>query len=257
MIGFIRHIHSSSRFDRTPASLAKAAKRYAKQGDLMTYTEVEAEPREESLRALSRLGFGTVTGDKSYANDCAIQFRLSKLRMIEHGNEPVTTSRYTNVKGLSRDPAYATWGVFEDLDTGNVVVVVVAHLASSIEGNLRLGQRTARVVSFLTGFRGMKRIGKRLRKQHSADATMLVADFNLNFKLEWVRRLIKTLAPSYRHTWRVLPKGGTHGSRVIDATLLKGRLWVRGSAVLMKDDPSSDHRPYRERLFWLARRPRP
>lgn len=260
MSAFIRHVHSSSRFDRSPASLKKAAKRYAKRADLITYTEVEAQKRENSLASLSILGFGTVTGDKSYANDCAIQFRIHRFKLIAHGNESTEAARYTNVKGLLRDPAYVTWAVLRDLITDDCLVVAVVHLASSIEGDLARKRATSRTVAFMTGFRGTQRIANRLAEDYKADGVMIVADFNLNFKLAWVRTLIKILAPAYRVTWKNLAylpeKAGTHGGRVIDATLVKGRLGTHDGASLMRDDASSDHRPYRERLFWTKRRPR-
>lgn len=260
MTAFIRHVHSSSRFDRSPRSLKGAARRYAKRADLITYTEVEAQPREDSLASLSVLGFGTITGDKSYANDCAIQFRIHRFQLVAHGNTSTEAERYANVKGLLRDPAYVTWAVLKDLITGDVLVVAVVHLASSIEGDLAVKRVTKRTMAFLTGFRGTLRIANGLAKKHNADGVMIVADFNLNFKLAWVRALIKTLAPSYRVTWKALAylpeKAGTHGGRVIDATLMKGRLGTHDGASLMRDDPSSDHRPYRERLFWKTPRPR-
>lgn len=250
----IRHVHSSSRFDRAPVSLFKAFKRYAKRSDLITWTEIEAETRERVLRTLK--GWNLISGDKSYANDCGISYRATRLRLVESGNESTGAERYSNVKGLLRDPAFVTWGVFEDLITGDTLVVVVVHLASSIEGDLARKRNTRRTASFLTGFAGTMKIARRLRKEYKADGAMVVADFNLNFKLAWVRALVKSLAPRWQHTWKRLPKGGTHGSRVIDATLLWGRLRVHGSAGLMRDDQSSDHRPYKEWLRWVPRRRR-
>lgn len=232
----------------------KAARRYRKYAEIITWTEVEHEHRERAMReALPK--WGHITGDKSYANDCGISFNPNRLSLLFCDHDRTTESRYPNVKGMLRDPAYATYAVFKDNETGNVVVVAVVHLASSVEGDLRIKRITKRTISWTTGFIGTKRRTNRLMKVWDADAAAIVADFNVDFKMAWVRALIKAMAPSYSHTWRVHRiDGGTHGRRLIDATLLRGRLRVQGSAVLMPDDNSSEHRPYRERLFWKNHR---
>jgi len=252
---FLRHVHSSSRYDRSVASLIQAAKRYKFFADIITWTEVEHQHRELALHE-ALPNWRHITGDKSYANDCGISFRPNRFGLKFFDHDRATDSRYPNVKGMLRDPAYATYAVLEDLETGDVVVVAVVHLASSVEGDLRIKRITKRTISWTTGFIGVKRRANRLKKAWKADGVMLVADWNVDFKQAWVRALVKAMAPSYRVTWTDpnSVEGGTHGRRLIDATLLRGRLAVRGSARLMRDDKSSDHRPYRERLFWKKRR---
>lgn len=251
----IRHVHSSSRYDRSPDSLAKAAKRYAKRHGLITWTELEHEHRERAVRkALPH--FRHIFGDKSYANDCGISYNPNLYRLLLADHDAATDKRYTNVKGLLRDPAYGTYAVFEEIATSRRFVVAVIHLASSVEDDIKNKRVTMRTVAWFTAFAGFKRRANRLAKAWDADGVALIADWNVDFKKVWVQRLVKALAPSYRLTWNRIPKGGTHGRRLIDATLLRGRLRVRGTALLMKDDNSSDHRPYREQWRWVARRKR-
>lgn len=248
----IRHVHSSSRYDRSVQSLTTAAKWYNDRADIVTYTEVEREARENAIRKANGDDFGFVSGDRSYANDCAISFRKSRFTLVYKENFKSTNVPFYDKGGKKKHPQWATTAVLKDKETGKTLVVTVIHLASGIEGDLRAGRKTKAVLNWFAAFHGAKRRANKLKRKYRADGILFVADFNINFKQAWARVLVATQAPLYRLTWRDLPlRGGTHGGRVIDASLITGNIGVKKTAVLMRDDNSSDHRPYKEELSWL------
>lgn len=246
------HIHSSSRYDRSKGSLFAAAVGYNSDADLVTYTEVEFEGREQAVRKANGDAFGMVSGDESNANDAVISYKKSRFKLLYKEMFKATNVVVYRPSGKPRDPVYATIAVLEDKLTGAAVVVAVIHLASSVEGDLARRESTNRALQWSTALRNTKRRVNKLAKQYGA-AHMIVADFNINFKKLWARLAVKAIAPSYLLTWRnVKVPGGTHGNRIIDATLLRGAIGVKKpGAYLYKDDPSSDHRPYIETLVWL------
>ena len=245
------HIHSSSLYERSAASLKAAATEYNSVADLVTYTETQAEYRESAIRAANGKEFGFVSGDITYSNDCSIAFRKSKFKLIYKENYKSTNLAYINKRGRKRDPQYATTAVLEDVSNNKRIVVTVIHLAAGVESDLWLKRTTARTRSWYSAFRGAKARANTLKKKFNASAVLFIADFNLDFKKRWARALVKSLAPLYTLTWtKTNVTGGTHGRHLIDATLIRGSLKVKGSAVLFADDNSSDHRPYKEVLTW-------
>lgn len=243
-----RHVHSSSKFNRSPESLHRAYVGYTQKSDLVTFTEVEFEPREKALRVK---GWGVITGDESNRNDCGICFDESKFS-VEHSEQfLVKDSSYAKSPGGRKtDPLYATIAVLGS-DSGSLVLAVV-HTPSSVEGNIFSKNKVARTIVWFRTARSVKRRVNTLRKKHSATAAMVVADWNVNFKKVSVRALFKALYPAWTMGWRDLNiVGGTHTNRVIDATFVKGKIKVISGARLMADDDSSDHRPYTEQLELL------
>lgn len=246
------HIHSSSRFDRSLGLLEKAARDYNYDADLVTYTEVDFEPRERAIRRANGKEFGFVSGDESHANDSAISFRKDRFELLYSENFENSTQVVYRTDGHARDLPYSTIAVFEDKFNCAVFVIAVTHLSSGVESDLaKRNWSYRRANQWRQSFTNTKRRVNKLARTHNADARLIVADYNVNFKTPWVRTFIKSLAPGYHNTWKNLKvTGGTHGRRIIDATLLRGKLSVRKSAKLYKDDASSDHRPYIETLVW-------
>lgn len=241
------HLHSSSRYDRSPESLNRAAKKYHSVADLVTYTEVSSEAREQAIRDANS-DFSVVSGDHSPKNDCAIAVRGSRFAILHKENTLASGKSFVLMGKRSAD-LYATSVVMEDRQRLFVYVVTVIHLPADVERDLNRHRKTDRTVAWLDAFRRSKQQANKLKREFNADAVIYVADFNINFKHRWARALMKVLAPSYSLTWRrTRTAGGTHGRRIIDGTLLRGQLKVIGSAELYPDDPSSDHRPYIETL---------
>lgn len=231
MVNF-NHIHSSSRFDRTPESLHKAVKSYASKCSVITLTEVSREHRE---KALILDGWGVSAGDKSGWDDCAIMYRLDRWK-LEY-------EQSFNMGGTGR---YARIVVLRDKTTGKRSVWASVHYPASVETELSQRRRTADSIMWTKCVWSLKNRVNELRRQVDADYSFICADWNVNFKRRWVRTLIKSIHPKWANAWRApYPTAGTHRGRLIDATLFRfARLVHR--ARLLPDDPSSDHRPYIE-----------
>lgn len=241
----ISHIHSSSRYDRSPKSLHEAFLSYVPHSSLVTFTEVEFEAREKALHAPY---WNKVTGDKSNRNDSAVCWDERRLISSYDEQFAIKGSVFARAGGNKVDQLYATIVVLED-GLGKSFVVGVIHLPSSVEGDLSKGQKTDRTGSWFSACNQLRRRVNELKRKFKADGSMIVADWNIDFKKAWSRVLIKTIFPSWKLTWReVEVKGGTHGRRIIDGTVVRGNFSVIEGAHLIKDDDSSDHRPYQESL---------
>lgn len=241
----VAHIHSSSRYDRSAESLRKAFSEYVKSAALVTFTEVEFEPRERALHAPY---WKKVTGDESNRNDSAICWDTRRLELVHDEQFPIKGSVFARAGGKKVDQLYATIAVLED-GLGASFVVSVVHLPSSVEGDLAHGRKTGRTSAWYSAVRQVRKRTKTLKRKFKADACMIVADWNIDFKKPWARAVIKAAFPSWKLTWRqVEVRGGTHGKRIIDGTVIKGNYSIIKGAYLIADDDSSDHRPYREIL---------
>lgn len=246
------HLHSSSRYDRSPESLQAAALRYSLHADLVTYTEVSSKDRKQAVKDAQPKEFNVVVGEYGPKNDCAIAVRGSKFEILHRENFKASGKTFQLMGHLTPD-LFATTAVIRDRQTLCVFVVTVIHLPASVENDLRLKDRSTRTATWFDAFTRAKHQANKLKRDFDADGILFVADYNINFKRLWARTLVKTLAPGYNLTWRKTHvRGGTHGQRIIDGTLLRGQIRVVGSAELHRDDPSSDHRPYIETLAAVA-----
>ena len=242
------HIHSSSKWSGTVESLLAAAQGYNLVADLVTYTEVDKGTREAGWREAGGKDFGLVSGDHGGRNDAVIAFRKEKLTLIHSDMVVVPNSGFTRPNGNESALLYGTLAVFETTDKKRFAVMVV-HLSSSVEGDFAKKTPTERTREWVRAFHILRKALRAAQKEYKCEAAFFIADFNLNFKFKWVRALVKTLAPSFSVTWGAIhSKLGTHGRRVIDATLGRGKFKVIRKPRLFKDDNSSDHRPYVEVL---------
>lgn len=248
-----KHIHASSRYDRSLESLEVSVRRQVNDAPLVTFTEVAFEARERVLRKVGReKGYGVVSGDASNADDCAIMFDKKRFELIYSEQFKSATQVIYRTDGVQRDLPYSTIAVFKDKLNGKTFVVSVGHYASGVQGALAKNDQTyRRAIQWRQSTKNTKNRVNKLARQYKADARLVVADWNVDFKKLWVRTLVKAIAPSYRNAWKnVKVAGGTHGKRIIDGTIFYGALKVKGTAKLYRDDASSDHRPYVETFLW-------
>jgi hypothetical protein len=236
------HIHSSSRYDRSVDSLRRAVSRYIKDSDLVTFTEVEYEHREKVLRQVK--GWGCATGDISPRNDSGIIWDLEVWQLIDEGNEVVA-----KVAAYGQKPVSATWACLRHRETGLVVVVIAVHAPSDVQGPSRL-KPTQRTAAWWSTMRGVKRLWKRLSKTFNTDGLLVTGDWNVDIKKVWVRALFKSFAPSFSLVWsgKDFPKDGTHHSRIIDFSFIRGAVKRIVNPRIYRDDDSSDHQPFVEKL---------
>jgi hypothetical protein len=219
MLPKVTHIHSSSKYSGVTGLLTRTARDYFAVADIVTWTEIEAEARERAIREASE-EFFLVSGDRSYANDCGISLRKKRFKVLYTENFKSTNVNFYDKGGNKKDPQWATTAVVEDRLTQRRTVITVIHLASGIEGDMREGKRTKAIINWYASFRGAKKRANKLRKQYKAHAVLFIADFNLDFKAEWVRRAIKSVAPA------IEPPGIISRSRVaLMSTVLLTRPW--------------------------------
>lgn len=239
----IKHIHSSGRYDRSPASVARAVRQYAKVCNLITLTEMQDRERSNALK----MDGWTVT--KFYGpgdGDPALVSKDSDWIVIQKWSHQLSKYEQRRGPGGPRPPHSLTV-LLRHRESNKKLLVSVVHLPSHVEGNW-FDRFYWRVFVWKDCHKHWKENMIRLRRSHNAKV-MMVADWNLNFKRLVFRRLVKRLHPDLTLTWRKpFPRGGTHKRRIIDATLTNLR--VLHKARLIEDDASSDHRPYREVLFW-------
>lgn len=235
----ITFIHSSSRFDRSPATLSRAMDSYTAKAAVVTLTEVGDDQR---VKAAIKNGFRLLNTDYGGWDDCAISVNKARFDVVHHEGYKLPMS---NQGETGKFTSRAQIAVLEDKDTGQFFVVSVAHFPAHLEGDMARGRKTERTVAWLLNTQALRRRVNELKRKYKCDGALIVADWNLNFKKPWVRALFKAKFPYWKCSWRApYPKDGTHNARIIDATLYKGNIRVFEEARLLPDDDSSDHRPY-------------
>ena len=246
------HAHSSSRYDRPPATLEQAARDYAERAQSLSVTEVERLLRRQALIRGLGPGWDTYAGSgNGNGDDTAAGWLGARWRLVYAESYRPTRLRIRR-KGSSklRDPIHATIVVLYDTVARRRMAWAVIHLPSAVERDLAKRHRTARAAQWLAAARGTKRRLNKLSRRYKCHGRAIAADWNINLKRRWARALLKTLAPRYTLAWKSMPAGGTHGSRLIDAVIYRGQLsaWSQ----LAPDDDSSDHRPFLTHFTWMG-----
>jgi len=221
----VTHIHSSSRFDRSERGLHAQAVRFS-HADLVTWTEVRGS-RGNAIRVARMRSWSPAP------TDLGISWTKG-WRVLRRGVFCPTRITHEGVR------SYVAWMLF---DSG--VLVMVAHLASHVQDG-KAFRHNQRAVQWRAAVRGWGARWKRLDRRFEPAMSVLTADWNVDTKKAMWRHRVRRHFDGLHLTWRrPFPTAGTHrGGRLIDATLTDGS----GRARLMRDDGSSDHRPYSERL---------
>lgn len=227
----LRLVHSSSRFNRSPESLHSAVNTYIDKNDadIVLLTEVSRESREKAMR---HVGFTSSTGDKSGWDDCGV--------MVSNYRYDIIYEESFNMGGTGR---YARIVVVEDTLRDLNFVVAVPHFPASVESELAEGRETFDSRLWYKAVRGLRKRANRLRRRFKAAFAIISADWNINFQRTWARALLKSLFPFWKNTWQKFT-ASTHGRRLIDALLIKGRVKIKAAARRLPDDDSSDHKPF-------------
>src|SRR5262245_38975036 len=241
----IRHVHSSSRYDRSEQSLAKEAKAYAKatdpQADLITYTEVKS--REDALRDALEPEFGCYQPDQT---DVAICWRKDKWAQQVKEVHKITDKVWTDGQGHKHETWVAT--ALLKRNDGHLLWISLCHLPSNVEAGCKV-KENKQGAAWKSALNGWKSYWDDSRKKHHPDVGMIVADWNIDFHVQCWRQYVAGVWPNLVLCWRDpnMPKGGTHGSRLIDAswgTVKPNKAW------LLPDNNASDHRPWAEVIEW-------
>lgn len=245
------HIHCSSRFDRSVASLETALDQWMADSTLITLTEVATGNRAQALREKG-WGYYNATQQGGRADDAAVCWRKDTWREQQHWIRKLTgryRSVYQYLSGI-----WTSTVLLKHTGSGHTLLVSVSHLPSGVEG---LGGRhwsqadefwRARKEAYQSSMKHWSTHVRSLVRSKRPDAVMVVADWNIDLKDQWFRAYLhEHWGPlGLKHAWQDFPTAGGSlgGNRIIDGTLYSG-LSTEGAHLLPRS-ASSDHRPYRE-----------
>ncbi len=244
-----KHIHSSSRYDRSLKSLEDAVNDYMDKSSVITLTEVSAEARESVLRKVAKQrGWGTATGDLSGRDDCAILWDEKTFEKVHARSYVLSLKTYYTSSGRKTAPNASVDAVLKHKAAGKRILFSVAHLPAGVEGRNGLGGKLPRrVVAWRAAQKGWRGRWNYLANKYKTDAVVVIADWNLNLKKAGVRALFKVVQPGMRSVWNKgpFPSSGTHGTRIIDFTFIRGKIvLVGGKPKILAKNASSDHTAY-------------
>lgn len=218
----VRHVHSSSRFDRAIGTLIRAIVRYLTLADLITFTEVR-EVRRRPL--VARFSTWQVLGGKGEA---ALMVRRTRWKMMS-----VTTITLDEEIAEGKRPVVALRVRLEHRRTDRTLVVYVFHVPAHHDRPEWLASWHQCIAKLSVMWRAEK------------DPCIFTGDWNKDWRKADNQKFLRNQFPKGHWTWeRKEPRrGGTHHHRLIDYSVTSHPI-VR--ARLVRDDSSSDHRPFRE-----------
>ena len=269
------HIHCSSRFDRSAESLEAALDEWMKHCSLITLTEVRRNYRAATMR---EKGWSYYNSPKENgSDDCAIAWKTEYWKRGWAGHRKLNNRAYYELSGRRCADIHCASVVLKRLSTGHKMLISVTHMPAHIEGadgwRSTAAHFRARKAAYLTSLANWNTHLDALEKRIRPDATMVVADWNLNLKEHWVRALLRDrFGKEYKQAWTRFPTDGgsleggpvgplrapgmSNGDRIIDGTLYRG-LKVTEHPILMARTRSSDHRPYKESFRFADKADRP
>jgi hypothetical protein len=248
-------VMSASRFSRTPASLLAAVKTYLPGNDLVFLTEVGNDKRIGVLRTMVKFlpGIGLVNIEPGAKSENAVLFKKWKWRPRAAAALKVTDQKSSKLGTIL---PYDLGTAFEHFRTGQVLALLLGHKPAHLEGPTGFRQDPQgkfNTKAWLESVETDSEIVARWLADPLIDHVMVWNDWNLSWRLGWVKKEVASHFPAdLRCCWEghMPVTGGTlPGSRITEYGLGDVE-WI--SAELMKDDPSSDHRPMRARALMRA-----
>lgn len=242
----IRHAHSSSFYLGSPLSLAKQVKRAVEAKDpnatVMTFTEVGSPARTAVLEKADPEHWAAwVPG----ASDVGLMWRHKQWRPVWKEPHKLTDKTWTDGHGRKHETWCAT--ALLDHSSGPSMFLSVCHLPSHVQDGDHF-YPNAQAAAWKSACRGWQDYWTKARKKDHPDLAMLVADWNVDFHSAHWRQVVAGYFPGMVNTWQGhMPAQGTHGRRLIDGTMATTKA---DACFLLRDDTSSDHRPYGEIVPW-------
>lgn len=243
----VRHAHSSSLYSEGPQSLADQVERAVNATDpnatTLTFTEVGSPERTAVLKNASP-DWAAWVPDQS---DVGIMWRKANFKPVWKEPHKLTDKEWTDGKGRKHQTWCAT--AFLEHTEGPTLFLSVCHLPSNVQNGSSFNNNQ-QTKCWKAAVNGWHDYWNKKNKSDHPDLGMLVADWNIDFHNGHWRGYVQDIFPSMKLGWKgnMPPDNkGTHGKRLIDAS------WSTSQAtkcVLLKDDGSSDHRPYGEALPW-------
>lgn len=225
--------HLSGRWDRSPRLLKRQLRRAAKGGATwLSLTEVAdgKRPAAVALPGWTKTQDVDGPGGKRFdRGECAFLTRddtweVLRWRSYVIGPDLGPGNRVVMLMALLRHRL-----------TGATSLMSVCHTPSAVEANWR-GQRAGHYRQMVDRWR---RIHATWVRAFKPDNEAVVADWNINLHAAWALIYLEDAFPTLDPP-AVLPKGGTHGPRLIDMILTRG--WRKVRLVIRSSRGASDHR---------------
>jgi hypothetical protein len=228
----VQGAHLSSKWNRPRWTLKRQLRRAEKRGATwLTLTEVADGKRPEAVKLPG--------WSKAHQTDPAQPFDLGECAILVKDSEWAIIRWRTYVIGPDLGPGnriVMTIALLRHRLTGGTLLLSTSHMPSGIEGAWQ-GRRARHYRQALDRWR---RINLAWRRAFKPDNEATVADWNLNFHQQWVRAFFRGAWPGLEEP-HSLPKGGTHGPRLID--MIRTRGWVNAVRVTIRSSRgASDHR---------------
>lgn len=259
------HIHCSSRFDRSPASLETDLDTWMSESSLVTVTEVTNDARAARLREKG-WGYYNAKDDQGRdADNCAIAWENATWHRLTGKITRLSNNTFDRRYGMQNIYIYSCTVVLKNVSSGHKLLVSVTHFPAHIEGPGGWNHSTgwqARKNAYMNALTNWSKHVKDLSDKMNIDAQLICADWNLNLKADWVQVLLGNhWGNEYSLVWSNFPTDGGslhggpavpndapgkgHHDRIIDGSMTNG-LSVVNHPSLMARVSSSDHRPYQE-----------
>jgi hypothetical protein len=245
----VRHAHSSSLSSESPLSLADQVDRAvaAEEPDAttLTFTEVGSDKRAQVLKDADPEHWGAWVPGQT---DIGIMWRKAEFQPVWKAAHKLTNKVWTDGHGRKHETWCGT--AFLKHTSGQTLFLSVCHLPSHVQNGDKFYDN-AQSAAWKSAVNGWSDYWNANRKKDHPDLGMLVADWNVDVHSSHWMQYVGDLFPSMFNTWagdREPPNNqGTHGNRLIDFTMATAK---PSKAKLLKDDASSDHRPFGEGIPW-------
>jgi hypothetical protein len=255
------HIHCSSRFDRSAASLEADMDVWMTKADLITVTEVTNDHRAATLAEQGWKYFNSKIDNGS--DNCGITWDTSVWAEQSHHVVRLENIRYWTLTHHISPMVYAITVILKHKQTNHKLMVSCSHMPAHVQGQGHFagnGGQTdiewrARKLAYTTAMANWSNTVKNQMTRYKPDHVLCVADWNLDLKEGWVRQYLHDHWDSagMQLAWQGFSSLGTSidgGNRVIDGSLYRG-MTIAVEPRIMAGVASSDHKPYIE-SFKLA-----
>lgn len=235
-----KHVHSSSLYSDPPSTLKKQVDKITSSDEptLATYTEVGSNERTEVLKD-SDPDWAAWVPDQS---DVGIMWEKNVWGPYKKKAIKLTDKVWTDGQGRKHQTWCAT-ALLDHRNNDQRVFISVCHLPSHVQNGKNFYDN-AQAKAWKSACNGWSDHWNNWRKKYHPDLGYIVADWNVDFHMDVWRDRVADYFPSMHLSWLGnMPNGGTHGDRLIDGTMATVK---PNFCKLLKDDSSSDHRPYGE-----------
>jgi hypothetical protein len=243
-------VHSSGRFDRSAHVWVASLRRLRKLGVVITGTEAAGRSAADMARAFGDTwAFAHLTGAAQGESFAAWDTRVLTLvsRPKAYKLSDLTWTRAPEYGGKPAAKVHALVVPLQPVKgKRRRIFLVIVHMP--------LDNTDKRAEAWVDCCKGLRELTDQLHDMDPDAEVVLVGDWNKDqrdHREAAMMRLHLTGPLGLRNSWdgwlsRLSAGDGTHGRQIIDAALLVARMLIR--CVLITDDASSDHRPFRYKV---------